>query len=86
MQVGTLRTARLYGRPGKAWEPSVQEGREVMGHQQEKNLWDPRTRVMGDEKGTGIQYGNLSRGGTVTDPGGTGFEALYREVACPSSL
>ncbi len=46
----------------------------------------PRTRVMGDEEGTVIQFGKsqwVRRGGPWTDPGGTGFKAFYREFYAP---
>lgn len=60
------------------------------GLKEQKSLGTPWTRVMGDEEGTAMQFGNLSRGWGIGGPGtdlwGTGFQPLYRETAHSSSL
>lgn len=51
------------------WEASQSKEGEIdmmVGQWQKKPLGLLQTRVMGDEEGTGIQFGNLSGGGERT--------------------
>lgn len=85
-----FRAVGLYGRPGKAWEPWVQQGeRDDDSGSGRKNLWDPSDQSdgrWGGHRDTAWKSQWGRRGGAVTDLGGTGFQALYREVTCSSSL